>query len=78
VILDWEMPGVDGPGFLAGLAERPDRAAFGVVVVSSEKRQIDRKSSPNVLSVLQKPLDPSEILGWAGRFFRAEGRSSGG
>jgi len=78
VILDWKMPGVDGPGFLAGLAERPDRGSFGVIVISGEERRIDRKISSNVLSILRKPLDPSEILGWACPYFRAEDRSSGG
>ncbi|MGY1814792.1 response regulator [Blastococcus sp. SYSU D00820] len=74
VLLDVQMPGMDGPATLAAL--RSGAAGAGVPVVfltaSVQRSQLRELEELDVVAVLAKPFDPmtlhqqlGEVLGWS-------------
>jgi CheY-like chemotaxis protein len=60
VLLDLQMPGLDGPGFLAALdANRTQRRGVHVIVVTARVAPL---THPLVVRTLRKPVDLSRLL----------------
>lgn len=75
VLLDVMMPGMDGPGVMARLRERPDTAQIPVVFLTAKTAttETERLRALGALGVLTKPFDPmtlhEEVRSiWAGAF----------
>lgn len=73
VLLDVEMPDMDGPATLAGLRADPALHAVPVVFLTGHQDQskLDQLASHDVRGVLAKPfdvdrlpLDLADVLGW--------------
>jgi CheY-like chemotaxis protein len=63
IILDLEMPVLDGNGFLAELSKRPDRLDFPVIVSSGHPRAPSLRRDPGVVAILGKPYGIEQLLG---------------
>jgi CheY-like chemotaxis protein len=69
VVLDLQMPVMDGLQFLEELRKRPDQANFGVVAISALVDGQWVESAPGVIRTLAKPFDVRELLQVADEFF---------
>jgi CheY-like chemotaxis protein len=69
VVLDLQMPVMDGLQFLDELRKRPDHADFGVLAMSAtvNGEWVDHVSG--VFRTLRKPFEVSELLDAADEFF---------
>lgn len=76
VVLDLQMPIMDGLKFLEELARRPDHSDFGVVAMSAlvDGQWVDH--TPGVFRTLRKPFEAQDLLDAADEFFAR--RSSSG
>lgn len=63
VLLDLNMPEMDGEAFARELRKREDLADVGVVVVSTEsnKERLDRMKALGVGGFLRKPFEPEDL-----------------
>ncbi|MCE2882837.1 MAG: response regulator [Planctomycetaceae bacterium] len=63
VLLDLNMPVMDGEQFAAELRKRPDLADVAVVVVSTEanRERLDRMRDLGVAHTLRKPFEPEDL-----------------
>lgn len=64
VVLDWRMPGLDGPEVLRRMATQRSLAEIPVVVVSAcPEHQVDQKALPiRPLHWIAKPFSPVELV----------------
>jgi CheY-like chemotaxis protein len=69
VVLDLQMPIMDGLHFLEELRKRPDHADFGVVAMSATVNGQWVESVPGVIRTLAKPFEVQELLRVAAEFF---------
>jgi len=69
VVLDLQMPIMDGLHFLEELRKRPDHADFGVVAMSATVNGQWVESVPGVIRTLAKPFEVQELLRVADEFF---------
>jgi len=71
IVLDLQMPVMDGLKFLEQLRSRPDHSDFGVVAMSAmvDGQWVDH--TPGVLRTLRKPFEAKELLDTAEAFFAA-------
>jgi CheY-like chemotaxis protein len=69
VVLDLQMPVMDGVQFLEELRKRPDHADFGVVAMSATVNGQWVESTPGVIRTLAKPFEVQELLQVADEFF---------
>ena len=69
VVLDLQMPFMDGLQFLEALKKRPDHADFGVVAISARVDPQWLESAQGVIRTLAKPFDVRELLQLADEFF---------
>jgi chemosensory pili system protein ChpA (sensor histidine kinase/response regulator) len=69
IVLDLQMPVMDGLKFLEELRRRPDHSDFGVVAMSAlvDGQWVDH--STGVLRTLRKPFEVKELLDVAEAFF---------
>lgn len=69
VVLDLQMPIMDGLKFLEELRQRPDHSDFGVVAMSAlvDGQWVDH--TPGVFRTLRKPFEVEELLEAAEDFF---------
>jgi CheY-like chemotaxis protein len=56
ILLDWRMPGIDGPIFLGRLRELPRGAEFPVILSTADRVASDTMER-QVAGVLSKPFD---------------------
>lgn len=63
VLLDLNMPVMDGEQFAVELRKRPDLNDVAVVVVSTEsnKERLDRMKRLGVTAILHKPFEPEDL-----------------
>jgi CheY-like chemotaxis protein len=69
VVLDLQMPVMDGVQFLDELRKRPDHGAFGVVAMSATVNGQWVEHVPGVFRTLRKPFDVQELIAAAEEFF---------
>jgi len=64
VLLDINMPVMDGETFAGEVRKRPDIAGIDIVVVSTEANEdrLDRLRDLGVLEVLHKPFEPEDLV----------------
>ena len=69
VLLDLNMPVMDGEEFVRQLRLREDLADVAVVVVSTEvnRERLDRMRSMGVVDVLRKPFEPEDLCRLVGK-----------
>lgn len=69
VLLDLNMPVMDGEEFVRQLRLRADLADVAVVVVSTEanRERLDRMRSMGVVDVLRKPFEPEDLCRLVGK-----------
>ena len=61
ILLDWEMPIMNGAGFLKSRSKRPDLRAIPVLILSASSN-ISENAARFKASFLQKPLDFVRLL----------------
>ncbi len=61
VLLDWRMPGIDGPIFLGRLRALPRGAEFPVILSTADRAASDAMDR-QVAGVLSKPFDLDALL----------------
>jgi len=69
VVLDLQMPVMDGLGFLDQFRRRPDQGDFGVVAMSAIIDGEWVENAPGVFRTLRKPFDVEELLESVDDFF---------
>jgi CheY-like chemotaxis protein len=62
VVLDLQMPIMDGVQFLDEFRRRPDQGDFGVVAMSALVHGQWVENAPGVFRALRKPFDVQELL----------------
>ena len=62
VLLDFRMPGLDGPGMLRSLRSEPAWAAIPVVVMSSLPEEAVAAQGDSYAAFLRKPFRVSSVL----------------
>ena len=62
-ILDWEMPGVDGPALCRAIRQRPERASMYVVLLTARDARADIVAGLDAGAddYIIKPFDPEEL-----------------
>jgi CheY-like chemotaxis protein len=63
VMLDWMMPGMDGPTLFRKMKQLPETSSLPVVFITAKatQRDIDELISLGAAGVLSKPFSPKEL-----------------
>ena len=63
ILLDLNMPVMDGEAFAVELRKKPDLKDIAVAVVSTEcnKARLERMKNLGVMATLQKPFEPEDL-----------------
>ena len=63
VMLDWMMPGMDGPTILKKMRESPETAAYPVVFITAKATQKDHAElvALGAAGIISKPFAPMEL-----------------
>ena len=63
VMLDWMMPGMDGPTLLKRMREIPETAAYPVVFITAKATQKDHAEllSLGAAGIVSKPFSPKDL-----------------
>ena len=63
VMLDWMMPGMDGPSVLKAMRESPDTAAYPVVFITARATQKDHAEllALGAAGIVSKPFSPKDL-----------------
>ena len=63
VVLDVMMPGLDGPGTLARMRERPECASVPVIFLTAkaQRDELERFLALGAIGVVAKPFDPMTL-----------------
>lgn len=69
IVLDLQMPLMDGLQFLEELAKRADQSDFGVLAMSATVDGQWVEQVPGVFRTLRKPFEVEELIGAADDFF---------
>ena len=69
VVLDLQMPIMDGVQFLDEIRKRPDHADFGILAMSATVNGEWVDQVPGVFRALRKPFDAQELIAAADEFF---------
>jgi len=64
ILLDLNMPVLDGEGFARQLLGRDDIPSAPIIVVSTEsnKDRLDRMRALGAVGILRKPFEPEELI----------------
>ena len=65
VMLDWMMPGMDGPTLFRKMLETPETKALPVVFITAKAstRELDQLRSLGAAGTLSKPFSPKDLPG---------------
>lgn len=63
IVLDWMMPGIDGPEVCARLKANPDWASIPVIFLTGKADSLDpeRCRALGAIGVIAKPFDPRHL-----------------
>ena len=62
ILLDWRMPVLDGPAFLARLRELPRGTEFPVILSTGDRSATAAMVGDQVAGVLSKPFDLASLV----------------
>ncbi len=66
VLLDWQMPKVDGIAFMKAVGNVPEVSAIPIVMItasgSDESKKIARNANPNLAGYIVKPYKPELLI----------------
>ncbi|HBR15803.1 MAG TPA: two-component system response regulator [Candidatus Omnitrophica bacterium] len=66
ILLDWQMPVMDGIGFMKGIIRVPEVSSIPVVLItasgSDENKKQAREINPGLAGYLVKPYKPNELI----------------
>ena len=65
VMLDWMMPGMDGPALFRKMRETPATKALPVVFITAKasQRELDELHGMGALGTISKPFSPKDLPG---------------
>jgi two-component system, OmpR family, response regulator len=63
VLLDWMMPGMDGPTLFRAMKQRPETSALPVVFITAKASQpeLDELSALGAAGAISKPFSPKDL-----------------
>ena len=63
VLLDWMMPGMDGPTLFRAMKQRPETRALPVVFITAKASQteLDELSALGAVGAISKPFSPKDL-----------------
>src|SRR5262245_20733509 len=63
VMLDWMMPGMDGPTLFRKMKETPETSALPVVFITAKasQRELDELKSLGAAGTISKPFSPKDL-----------------
>ncbi|MBZ0167232.1 MAG: response regulator [Candidatus Omnitrophica bacterium] len=66
ILLDWQMPKMDGIEFMKGVVKVPEVASIPIVMItasgSEDSKREAREANPNLAGYVVKPFKPAEFL----------------
>ncbi|MBP9855451.1 MAG: response regulator [Candidatus Omnitrophica bacterium] len=67
ILLDWQMPKVDGIDFMKAVMKTPMVASIPIIMItasgSDDNKREARNANPNLAGYVVKPYPPEELLG---------------
>jgi CheY-like chemotaxis protein len=63
VMLDWMMPGMDGPALYRKMLETPETKSLPVVFITAKasQRELDELTTMGALGTISKPFSPKDL-----------------
>jgi len=63
VLLDWMMPGMDGPTLFRAMRDRPETAALPVIFITAKATQLEigELTALGAAGAISKPFNPKEL-----------------
>jgi CheY-like chemotaxis protein len=63
VMLDWMMPGMDGPGVYREMKKRPETCALPVVFITAKAtpRELEELKAMGAAGTISKPFSPKDL-----------------
>jgi CheY-like chemotaxis protein len=63
VLLDWMMPGMDGPTLFRAMKERPETSSLPVVFITAKASQVelDELAALGAAGAISKPFSPKDL-----------------
>ena len=63
VLLDWMMPGMDGPALFRAMKQRPETSALPVVFITAKttQRDMDELVALGAAGTISKPFSPKDL-----------------
>src|SRR5437868_4808225 len=63
VLLDWMMPGMDGPTLFRHMKEKPEMSALPVVFITAKAAQLDldELTAMGAAGAISKPFSPKDL-----------------
>jgi CheY-like chemotaxis protein len=63
VLLDWMMPGMDGPTLFRAMKEKPETKALPVVFITAKANQVelDELAAMGAAGAISKPFSPKDL-----------------
>jgi two-component system, OmpR family, response regulator len=63
VLLDWMMPGMDGPSLFRAMKERPETKSLPVVFITAKASQaeLDELTALGAVGAISKPFSPTDL-----------------
>ena len=63
VMLDWMMPGMDGPALYRKMLETPETKSLPVVFITAKasQRELDELKTMGALGTISKPFSPKDL-----------------
>jgi DNA-binding response OmpR family regulator len=63
VLLDWMMPGMDGPTLFRAMKQKPETAAFPVIFITAKATttEMGELTALGAAGAISKPFNPKEL-----------------
>jgi two-component system OmpR family response regulator len=63
VMLDWMMPGMDGPTLLKAMRQRPETASYPVVFITAKAsmKEHEELAALGAAGIISKPFSPKDL-----------------